>query len=1052
MPINLKHINTLDSDQIKLDIVNYNFDQLAANGGGPRGPQGSIGQAGPQGITGPQGFEGPIGISGDQGPDPIINVNYWSKIDAEAGAINAITLVPLHNPGDQFAPVINIGYLDTDVDYTSKQELVEGKTPYQWAISRKPYMSSNLRFKNREISNNGYDFKLEKVGDLDQLTMGFSKYTISANNISDITAYKTIFKSAIGDTDSFNISSELAEFNVETEFNLPVDIKRNLIIQNADADIDSVATSENNDGLVKFKRTDELKGTVPFGTIMSMSLNVFSDNNYFVNSEIITGIDIAPIEITVGKGLGIYTGWYLCNGKEWTNGNGVIYQVPMLGKFNYSIQDNPFSTLPNSQGVAITDNTSKYITGGSSISTVSAFVSNPATGVRVYNVTSAIDIGDSLINVDCGLNLSNGTSFIIKQLPQIIYLGRDDLYWADKGTGQDPPILLQFLLDDGNITPSKLFPDPYSLGIINDQPALSSYSKSFTVMAPTGYYWSTLPSIGDITGFPGYATIPVGGITSNGSPKPTTINILIDIDSHPEDPEDILLNIDTTEFFTLTTASVSLVRTNPANVTCVTPTTLPIQYNFETGYTFELIYIATEGYEFNTTPISSITQPAAGGGTITVISSSLSNQNKTLTINLKLDGIPIIGYLTTIEYSINAAPIPMVVTIGTQKWTVRNLDVVKYRTGIEIPEFIGTDAQWDALTTDAWCYPNNNSANGPIYGKLYNAKAIRGLIQSDPNVANQDIAPEGYYLPRYKDYTELEAKVRLTYPSPVLFGALKSTGTIEDGDGFWKEPNTGATNATGFNALPAGTRSDFYVTGSRFGIESHFGMGQNDGDTNSTNTPSNNRRWTLAFNTNESFYPGAMGWNRAGYSLRLLKDWKPVPITGTQWAIVQSQDYIKTTEWQVALKSSGGVILLELDSGVNGTAKLEIIHNGVKKATSSMQQDGNSGPFDDYYGNYVNNRPLIAATYYMDNWLGKPAWKSIKSGIPLRQAQLLAETGISKTPRIGTSTYGVQFIWWKYTANDYLISNNVIIRGVGSGFPFGTSIGTSQYYITLNSY
>ena len=1041
MPISLKHINTLDSDQIKLDNVNYNFDQLVANGGGPRGNQGSIGQTGPQGTTGPQGFNGPIGIPGDQGTDPIININYWDKIDAVPSGIDAITLVPLHTLADQFAPVVNIGYLDTDSDYTSKQPLVEGKTPYQWVISRKPYMPSNLRFKNREISDNGYDFKLEKVGDLDQLTMGFSKYTVENSNISDIIAYKTIFKSDDGNIDSFNISSELAEFNVKTEFNLPVDIKRNLIIQNADATNGSVAVAENDDGLIKFKRIDLLKGTVPFGTIVSMSTTVFTGTSNFVSNEVVVGSDSTPIEITVGKGLGIYSGWYLCNGKEWTNGSGISYQVPMLGKFNYSIQDNPFSNLPNSQGTAITNNISTHIIGGSNIDTVSSFDLNLSIGSRTYTVTGTVSMGDSLTNLSCGLNPDSGTTFLIKQLPQIIYLGRDDLYWFDKGTGQDPPILLTFLLDDGNTTPSKLSPNPYSLGIINDQPALSSYSRSFPVWAPTGYYWSTLPGIGDITGVPGYATL--NSITSNGDPKPTIINILIDIDSHPEDPEDILLNINTTEFITLSTASISLVRTNPDNVTCITPTTLPIQYNFETGYTFQLTYISVEGYEFNTNPISSITQPASGGGTVTVISSSLSNQNKTLIINLKLDGIPLIGYLATIEYSINAIPVPTVVTIGTQKWTVRNLDVVKYRSGIPIPEWTGDNNGWNLLTTGAWCYPGGNSANGPIYGKLYNWYAVAGIIQQDPNVANQDIAPEGYYVPVYSDYITRSNYITTTYPS-IWFGALKATGTIEDGDGLWYEPNSGATNATGFGALPAGKRNGnvSFPLNSQMGSSAEFWLGFLDSRVSQTNTLFNSGIGS-SITVDPKF---------VGASVRLLKDWKPVPITGTISASVHRQDYIKTTEWRVALKSSGGVILLELDPGTNGTAKLEIIHNGVKKATTSMQQDGNSGPFDDYYGNYVNNRPGIAATYYMDNWLGKPAWKNIKSGIPLRQAQLLAETGLSKTRRIGDSSYGTQFVWWKYTANDYLISNNIIIRGVGSGFPSGTVLGTSQYYMTWDSY
>jgi uncharacterized protein (TIGR02145 family) len=37
-------------------------------------------------------------------------------------------------------------------------------------------------------------------------------------------------------------------------------------------------------------------------------------------------------------------------------------------------------------------------------------------------------------------------------------------------------------------------------------------------------------------------------------------------------------------------------------------------------------------------------------------------------------------------------------------------------------------------------------------------------------------------------------------------GKLKSKGTIENGDGLWYTPNDGATNATGFSALPGGYR------------------------------------------------------------------------------------------------------------------------------------------------------------------------------------------------------------------------------------------------------
>jgi hypothetical protein len=50
------------------------------------------------------------------------------------------------------------------------------------------------------------------------------------------------------------------------------------------------------------------------------------------------------------------------------------------------------------------------------------------------------------------------------------------------------------------------------------------------------------------------------------------------------------------------------------------------------------------------------------------------------------------------------------------------------------------------------------------------------------------------------------------YPSTTAGGILKATGTIEEGTGLWHSPNTGATNESGFTAVPAG-----YIQGHSFG-------------------------------------------------------------------------------------------------------------------------------------------------------------------------------------------------------------------------------------------
>jgi uncharacterized protein (TIGR02145 family) len=133
-------------------------------------------------------------------------------------------------------------------------------------------------------------------------------------------------------------------------------------------------------------------------------------------------------------------------------------------------------------------------------------------------------------------------------------------------------------------------------------------------------------------------------------------------------------------------------------------------------------------------------------------------------------------------------PLPSVI-IGTQTWTLYNLDATKYRNGDDIPQITDNTA-WLTSTTGAWCYYNNNSANGAIYGKLYNWYAV-----NDP----RGLAPVGYHIPSDAEYTTLANNLG---GASIAGGALKETGTTH-----WVAPNTGATNSSGFTALGGGSRS-----------------------------------------------------------------------------------------------------------------------------------------------------------------------------------------------------------------------------------------------------
>ena len=130
----------------------------------------------------------------------------------------------------------------------------------------------------------------------------------------------------------------------------------------------------------------------------------------------------------------------------------------------------------------------------------------------------------------------------------------------------------------------------------------------------------------------------------------------------------------------------------------------------------------------------------------------------------------------------------LTITIGSQVWTSKNLDVSTYRNGDTIPQVQDQNA-WAELTTGAWCYYDNDTTNGTKYGKLYNWYAV-----NDP----RGLAPIGYHIP-----TDAEWTILTDYLSELVAGSkMKSTGTQ-----YWLGPNTEATNESGFSGLPGGLRN-----------------------------------------------------------------------------------------------------------------------------------------------------------------------------------------------------------------------------------------------------
>jgi uncharacterized protein (TIGR02145 family) len=192
------------------------------------------------------------------------------------------------------------------------------------------------------------------------------------------------------------------------------------------------------------------------------------------------------------------------------------------------------------------------------------------------------------------------------------------------------------------------------------------------------------------------------------------------------------------------------------------------------------------------------------------------------------------------------------ISIGNQIWTTKNLDVERYRDGTTIPQ-ITDGAAWRDATYGAWCYQDNNQANGPIYGKIYNWYAVN-------NIDNGGIAPLGYHVP---SDTEWEALRTNLDGESVAGGKMKSTGTE-----LWRPTNVDATNSSGFTGIPGGYRTGASSTPGYFSGTGSRGIFWSTSLNASFNYLANH--WALK-NTDGTFTKSYF-YKNYGASIRLIKD------------------------------------------------------------------------------------------------------------------------------------------------------------------------------------
>jgi len=180
-------------------------------------------------------------------------------------------------------------------------------------------------------------------------------------------------------------------------------------------------------------------------------------------------------------------------------------------------------------------------------------------------------------------------------------------------------------------------------------------------------------------------------------------------------------------------------------------------------------------------------------------------------------------------------------TIGTQVWMTENLAY--------LPSVVGPATGSD---TDPYYYVYGYDGTSVATAKATTNYQTYGVLYNWP--AALTVCPDGWHLPSDAEWTTLT-----TY----LGGESVAGGKMKEaGESHWTSPNTGATNESGFTALPGGYRSlngKFYYIGLVGGWWSSTEYGTADA-------------WGRALDYNSSNVSRDYYNKEDGFSVRCLRD------------------------------------------------------------------------------------------------------------------------------------------------------------------------------------
>jgi uncharacterized protein (TIGR02145 family) len=177
-----------------------------------------------------------------------------------------------------------------------------------------------------------------------------------------------------------------------------------------------------------------------------------------------------------------------------------------------------------------------------------------------------------------------------------------------------------------------------------------------------------------------------------------------------------------------------------------------------------------------------------------------------------------------------------------------NLRATHYQDGSPVPNVTNLDT-WNFLNTGAYCFYGNDILYMNVYGAMYNWYTVAD---------QRGICPSGWHVPSDDEWSDLET----------FLGGPKNAGIKikEVGLQHWISPNIGASNLSGFTALPAGSRS-FALNDDFLGLKYYCIMWSSTEHHTFTESA-----WYRSLITFESDLSRNYYLKRVGCSIRCLKD------------------------------------------------------------------------------------------------------------------------------------------------------------------------------------